>query len=174
MSFGLVHNLMHLSITSSCKGHICFSSSSSRALVACNVLDWLMSIHTGDAYRCHRSTGNVSFVFVTGSLFYSLDGDVIFRPISPDKPYNIKFADVKESIEKMADEQSKTDTICFDVTSKEGRFTGNGISYYQYTVPVCREHYMDKDSIHITIRHAMKRDILPGISDIGVKLERIY
>ena len=70
--------------------------------------------------------------------------------------------------------QSKTDTICFDVTSKEGRFTGNGISYYQYTVPVCREHYMDKDSIHITIRHAMKRDILPGISDIGVKLERIY
>ena len=44
--------------------------------------------------------------------------------------------------------QSKTDTICFD--------------------------YMDKDSIHITIRHAMKRDILPGISDIGVKLERIY
>ena len=70
--------------------------------------------------------------------------------------------------------QSKTDTICFDVTSKEGRFTGNGILYYQYTVPVCREHYMDKDSIHITIRHAMKRDILPGISDIGVKLERIY
>ena len=70
--------------------------------------------------------------------------------------------------------QSKTDTICFDVTSKEGRFTGNGISYYQYTVPVCQEHFMNNDSIHITIRHAMKRDILPGISDIGVKLERIH
>ena len=70
--------------------------------------------------------------------------------------------------------QYKTDTICFDVTSKEGRFTGNGISYYQYTVPVCREHFMENDSIHITIRHAMKRDILPGISDIGIKLERIH
>ena len=70
--------------------------------------------------------------------------------------------------------QCKTDTICFDVTSKEGRFTGNGISYYQYTVPVCRQHFMENDSIHITIRHAMKRDILPGISDIGVKLERIH
>lgn len=70
--------------------------------------------------------------------------------------------------------QYKTDTICFDVTSKEGRFTGNGISYYQYTVPVCREHFIEKDSIHITIRHAMKRDILPGISDIGIKLERIH
>ena len=54
------------------------------------------------------------------------------------------------------------------------RFTGNGISYYQYTVPVCQEHFMENDSIHITIRHAMKRDILPGISDIGVKLERIH
>ena len=70
--------------------------------------------------------------------------------------------------------QYKTDTICFDVTSKEGRFTGNGISYYQYTVPVCREHFIENDSIHITIRHAMKRDILPGISDIGIKLERIH
>ena len=70
--------------------------------------------------------------------------------------------------------QCKTDTICFDVTSKEGRFTGNGISYYQYTVPVCRQHFMENDSIHITIRHAMKRDILPGISDIGIKLERIH
>ena len=69
--------------------------------------------------------------------------------------------------------QAQTDTICFDVTSKEGRFTGNGISYFQYTVPVCQEHFMKNDSIHITIRHAMKRDILPGISDIGVKLERI-
>ena len=70
--------------------------------------------------------------------------------------------------------QYKTDTICFDVTSKEGRFTGNGISYYQYTVPVCREHFIENDSIHITIRHAMKRDILPGISDIGIKSERIH
>ena len=70
--------------------------------------------------------------------------------------------------------QYKTDTICFDVTSKEGRFTGNGISYYQYTVPVCREHFIENDSIHITLRHAMKRDILPGISDIGIKLERIH
>ena len=68
--------------------------------------------------------------------------------------------------------QHRTDTICFDVTSKEGRFTGNGISYFQYTVPVCKEILQEKDSIHIIIRHAMKRDILPGISDVGVKLER--
>lgn len=66
----------------------------------------------------------------------------------------------------------RTDTICFDVTSKEGRFTGNGISYFQYTTSLDREYLQEKDSLHITIRHAMKRDILPGISDIGVRLER--
>ena len=27
------------------------------------------------------------------------------------------------------------------------------------------------DSIHITVRHDMKREILPGVSDIGVKVE---
>ena len=68
--------------------------------------------------------------------------------------------------------QHRTDTICFNVTSLEGRFVGNGISYYQYTLPVSTEYFSEKDSVHITIRHAMKRDILPGISDIGIRLSR--
>ena len=66
----------------------------------------------------------------------------------------------------------RTDTICFNVTSKDGRFIGNGISYFQYTLPVSKDYYSEEDSIHITIRHAMKRDILPGISDIGIRLLR--
>ena len=33
-------------------------------------------------------------------------------------------------------------------------------------------HFNENDSIHIMIRHDMKREILPGISDIGIKLEK--
>ena len=29
------------------------------------------------------------------------------------------------------------------------------------------------DSIHVAIRHDMKREILPGVSDIGIKISKI-
>jgi hypothetical protein len=48
---------------------MCRSSSLSRALMYCSVLDWLMSIQTGEAKRCHISTGKLSCVCVTGSGF---------------------------------------------------------------------------------------------------------
>lgn len=66
----------------------------------------------------------------------------------------------------------KVDTVCFEVANSSGRYTGHGISYLQYTVPVDRDFLQANDSLHITIRHCMKRDILPGISDIGVRIDR--
>lgn len=66
----------------------------------------------------------------------------------------------------------KVDTVCFQITNSEGRYNGDGISHYQYTMPVDRDFLQANDSLHITIRHCMKRDILPGISDVGVRLDR--
>lgn len=66
----------------------------------------------------------------------------------------------------------KVDTVCFQITNNDGRYSGDGISYYQYTLPVDRDFLQANDSLHITVRHCMKRDILPGISDIGIRLDR--
>ncbi|MBP7359673.1 MAG: gliding motility lipoprotein GldH, partial [Prevotella sp.] len=48
----------------------------------------------------------------------------------------------------------------------------NGISYYQYNFNISHIELHKGDSIHVCIRHNMKREILPGISDVGFSLGR--
>ena len=63
-----------------------------------------------------------------------------------------------------------TDTIKCPITDSRGNFLGDGVSAYQYSFPI-REISLNKgDSLHICVRHNMKREILPGVSDIGVKI----
>lgn len=50
---------------------------------------------------------------------------------------------------------------------------GQGISYYQYNFPINIYQMHQGDSIHVAIRHDMKREILPGVSDIGIKISKI-
>lgn len=65
----------------------------------------------------------------------------------------------------------KVDTIQCDLIDHNGITRGQGISYYQYNFPINIYQFQENDSIHITIRHDMKREILPGISDIGIKVQ---
>lgn len=64
-----------------------------------------------------------------------------------------------------------TDTIKCPITDIRGNFLGDGISSFQYMFPLREVALNKKDSIHVSIRHNMKREILPGVSDIGLKME---
>ena len=67
----------------------------------------------------------------------------------------------------------RTDTIQCNLIDKNGVTKGQGVSYYQYDFPINEYSMSTGDSIHLTVRHDMKREILPGISDIGLKVERL-
>ena len=68
----------------------------------------------------------------------------------------------------------KTDTVLCRLIDKNGSATqGQGISYYQYNFPINIYQMNEGDSIHIAIRHDMKREILPGVSDVGVKITKM-
>ncbi len=67
----------------------------------------------------------------------------------------------------------KSDTIQCDLIDKSGATKGQGISFYQYNFPINTYDFTSGDSIHITVKHNMKREILPGISDIGIKMNRM-
>ena len=66
----------------------------------------------------------------------------------------------------------KTDTLLCQLINQHGENKGQGISYYQYNFPINIYKINRGDSIHIAIRHDMKREILPGVSDIGVKITK--
>ena len=65
-----------------------------------------------------------------------------------------------------------TDTLNCDLIDDVGHANGKGINHYQYLFPLTTLKLNKGESVHVAIRHCMKREILPGITDIGLKLSR--
>lgn len=55
---------------------------------------------------------------------------------------------------------------------QEGNAKGSGLTYFQYDFHVSDLNLSEGDSLHITVVHNMKREILPGICDIGIQLTK--
>ena len=64
------------------------------------------------------------------------------------------------------------DTVNCTLFDTSGKIMGQGISYYQYHYHVSEMTLQKGDSLHVTVRHDMQRDILPGISDVGIEVSR--
>lgn len=68
--------------------------------------------------------------------------------------------------------QTHTDTLKCRLIDERGRTKGQGLNYYQYSFPINSMHLQTGDSLQIKVRHDMKREILPGVSDIGIQILR--
>lgn len=66
-----------------------------------------------------------------------------------------------------------SDTVCCRLIDKQGNAVGRGVGQYQYTFPVTKLHLLAGDKLHITVRHDMKREILPGITDVGIQIVKV-
>lgn len=62
----------------------------------------------------------------------------------------------------------RTDTVACPLTDDFERATG--IAVRQYEFPATRLYVHQGDSAHITLRHIMRQEEVPGISDIGLSL----
>ncbi|MEE1316730.1 MAG: gliding motility lipoprotein GldH, partial [Prevotella sp.] len=57
--------------------------------------------------------------------------------------------------------------------NEEGvKFLSTGVTLYQYSMPAATMEYAKGDSIKVRVIHNMKREVLPGIVDIGIKIEK--
>lgn len=68
--------------------------------------------------------------------------------------------------------EMRSDTMNCSLIGKDGVVKGKGVSHYQYVFPLATQTLHKGDSLSIVIRHDMKREILPGITDIGMILSR--
>lgn len=64
------------------------------------------------------------------------------------------------------------DTLDCRLYDDKGNVLGDGVSYFQYNFMLSEVDLREGDSLHVCVRHIMKREILPGISDIGLKMVR--
>ncbi len=65
---------------------------------------------------------------------------------------------------------SVSDTLNCRLIDADGTVRGRGVSYYQYSFHLTDMRLEQGDSLHVCVRHNMKREILPGISDIGLRV----
>ncbi|MBQ3304050.1 MAG: gliding motility lipoprotein GldH [Clostridia bacterium] len=65
----------------------------------------------------------------------------------------------------------KRDTLNCSLIDSRGNVKGQGISNYQYNFHLNDLTLNRGDSLRICIRHNMKREILPGIADVGLLLK---
>lgn len=66
--------------------------------------------------------------------------------------------------------EKKVYTLNCRFVDDKGFEAGSGVALYQYNFPVADIKLQAGDSLHIRVTHHMKREILPGISDVGVML----
>lgn len=64
----------------------------------------------------------------------------------------------------------RRDTLNCKLFDPKGNIKGSGMSLYQYHFHLPDISLNQGDSLSVTIHHNMKREILPGIADIGLIL----
>lgn len=62
------------------------------------------------------------------------------------------------------------DTLHIDIADKKGNILGRGKSFFQYDVPMPSMQLNAGDTLTVSIRHNMRHEHLPGISEVGVTL----
>ena len=65
------------------------------------------------------------------------------------------------------------DTLNCTLIDNNGRVKGNGASIYQYSYHFNDIQLAEGDSVVVSVRHNMKREILPAISDVGLVVSRL-
>ena len=65
------------------------------------------------------------------------------------------------------------DTLSCDLIDDVGHAHGKGINHYQYLFPLTTVKLDKGESVHVAIHHCMKREILPGVTDVGLTLSRL-
>lgn len=69
-------------------------------------------------------------------------------------------------------ERTLRDTVECRLTSPDGDVEGTGVSIYQVEQPLRQLRLTEGSWADITIIHCMRREVLPGITNVGIRLER--
>ena len=68
-------------------------------------------------------------------------------------------------------QENREDTICCKFIDDNGNISDKGLSLYQYKSELPAIRLNANDSITFSIRHYMRQEVIPGISDVGIEMK---
>ena len=104
--------------------------------------------------------------FMQGGLYAE---DIGIR-ITNDFPFTQLVLVVEQTILPKGDVQR--DTLVCRLIDEQGNTLGPGVDHYQYMFPLSTITLQENERLHVALWHNMKREILPGITDIGLRIDR--
>ena len=63
--------------------------------------------------------------------------------------------------------------VTFQIASDEGLRNGEKLLYYELDRQLALQQLSQGDSLQFRIYHKMRRQTLPGIKDVGIKIEKV-
>ena len=91
--------------------------------------------------------------------------------IDSDYPFMGLSLVIKQTILPSGYEHS--DTVNYNLFDRRGNTKGPGVSFYQFQFHFNTLQLRQGDSLHISVKHNMKREIMPGITDVGIRIDRL-
>lgn len=88
---------------------------------------------------------------------------------TPDYPYHNFAAMVTQYIPTQSSLTRKT--VSITVKDDDNMTQGQGIIYLTNEIPVTTQRLKPGDSLRIVVQHRMRRETMPGIMDVGIKLQ---
>ncbi|MCR5076721.1 MAG: gliding motility lipoprotein GldH [Prevotella sp.] len=75
---------------------------------------------------------------------------------------------------RMKQEKRFQDTVRCEIINDKGMLMGkDGVSSSEIRYHITDFRLIRSDSLHITLRHVMSRDAVPGISNVGIRLTKL-
>lgn len=68
---------------------------------------------------------------------------------------------------------TRVDTVEVRLTDQKGDVNGRGVSLYEYSLPLEEDNLSQGTTADIRIIHIMRREVLPGVTDVGIRLDRL-
>ena len=96
----------------------------------------------------------------------------VMTELRTDKNYPFQKLTLVVNEKIFPDGKTLHDVLNCRLVSHEGVIEGDGISSFQYQFHVRYLNLHKGDSLHISIAHNMKREIMPGIIDVGVLVRK--
>lgn len=116
----------------------------------------------GDTLKYHVDT-----IAASGNYRFSLG---IRTSASTPYPYQSLWLVIKQHWHNP--EQEVTDTIQYQLTNDRGDAQGHGVSLYQYDQDIKTLLLPQGASADISVYHIMRSEMIVGIADVGIKLQK--
>ncbi len=68
--------------------------------------------------------------------------------------------------------ERRSTPVTIDIYNDNGTALGSGIGLLNYSAPVSTRRFSRGDTLNVSVRHDMRSVILPGVANVGLRIEK--